>query len=110
MIADVVFDVPVDHPFSYLVPEAWTLAAGQRVLAPLRGSSRVGVVVALRQGSSDGLKPLVGIVDRAPVLSAAALDLARWIASESLTSLGSVCLALLPPPPAPTRAPRGPRS
>src|SRR5262245_15518990 len=132
MIADVVFDVPVDHPFSYLVPESWTLAAGQRVLAPLRGSSRVGVVVALRQGPvvpgaarparsggglpeerrgcEDGLKPLVGIVDRAPLLSAAALDLARWIASESLTSLGSVCLALLPPPPAPARASRGPRS
>jgi primosomal protein N' (replication factor Y) len=109
MIADVVFDAPVDHPFSYLVPEAWMLAAGQRVLAPLRGTSRVGVVVALRQGSGDGLKPLASVVDDTPLLSAPALDLARWIASESLTSLGSVCLALLPPPPAPARASRRPR-
>jgi primosomal protein N' (replication factor Y) len=105
MIADVVFDAPVDHPFSYVVPERWTLAAGQRVLAPLRGTSRVGVVAALRSGSPAGLKPLAGIVDPTPLLSAAALDLARWIASESLTSLGSVCLALLPP--APARGPRG---
>ena len=59
MIADVVFDAPVDHPFSYLVPEGWTLAAGQRVLAPLRGASRVGVVVAFRPGSAEGLKPLL---------------------------------------------------
>jgi primosomal protein N' (replication factor Y) (superfamily II helicase) len=97
MIADVVFDAPVDHPFSYLVPAGWTLAAGQRVLAPLRGSSRVGVVVALRQGSGEGLKPLAGVLDGAPLLSVAALDLAQWIASESLTSLGSVSLSLLPP-------------
>jgi primosomal protein N' (replication factor Y) (superfamily II helicase) len=110
MIADVAFDAPVDHPFSYLVPEAWTLAVGQRVLAPLRGASRVGVVVGLRPGPGDGLKPLAGIVDSGPLLSAAAIDLARWIASESLTSLGSVCLALLPPPTAPARASRGPRS
>ena len=37
MIADVVFDVPLEHPFSYRIPEGWALTPGQRVLAPLRG-------------------------------------------------------------------------
>lgn len=106
MIADVVFDAPIDHPFSYLVPEGWTLAAGQRVRAPLRGTPRVGVVVALRQGPGEGLKPLGDVVDATPLLSAPALALAQWIASESLTSPGSVCLALLPPPAGPPRGSR----
>jgi hypothetical protein len=48
MIADVVFDLPLDHPFSYLVPDSLTVAPGQRVSAPLGGrGTRVGVVVAL---------------------------------------------------------------
>lgn len=98
MIADVAFDAPVDHPFSYRVPEGWVLAPGQRVLAPLRGAPRVGVVVALREGPAEALKPLAGLVDAGPLLSSSALDLARWIAAESLTSLGSTVLALLPPP------------
>ena len=37
VIADVVFDLPLDHPFSYLVPDSLTVAPGQRVSAPLGG-------------------------------------------------------------------------
>jgi primosomal protein N' len=97
-IADVVFDVPVPHPFSYRVPDEWTLAAGQRVRAPLRGGPRVGLVIAVRDGSDSGLKPLGSVVDPLPILSGTQLDLARWIATQSLSTLGSTCAALLPPP------------
>jgi len=104
MIADVAFDVPLPHPFSYRVPEGWSVAPGQRVAAPLRGAARVGVVTAVRDGDDPSLKALARVVDAAPLLSPGALALARWIADESLTSLGSTCLALLPPP---SRAPAG---
>jgi primosomal protein N' (replication factor Y) len=97
-IADVVFDVPVPHPFSYRVPDAFTLGPGQRVRAPLHGGPRVGLVVAVRAGSDAGLKPLAAIIDPTPVLSSAQLDLAGWIATQSLSTLGSTCAALLPPP------------
>jgi primosomal protein N' (replication factor Y) len=97
VIADVVFDVPVPHPFSYRVPEGWTLAPGQRVAAPLGGGERVGVVLALREDDGARLKPLARLVDQAPLLPAGRLDLARWIAGESLSSLGSTLAALLPP-------------
>jgi len=100
MIADVVFDVPLDHPFSYLVPPELTLRCGQRVRAPLGGrATRVGVVVALREGDAAGLRPLQHVVDTAPIVSAAGLALGRWIAEESLSSWGSTLLSLLPPPP-----------
>ena len=98
MIAEVAFDAPVDHPFSYRVPPGLTIARGQRVLAPLKGARRVGVVVALRDGDESALKPLLGVVDRAPVLDPPRLELVAWIARESLSTVGSTAAALLPPP------------
>ncbi|HWM78914.1 MAG TPA: primosomal protein N', partial [Methylomirabilota bacterium] len=79
MIAEVVFDLPLDHPFSYLVPGDLKLACGQRVRAPLGGrGTRVGVVVALREGDESGLRPIQHVVDAAPIVSAAGLALGRW--------------------------------
>jgi primosomal protein N' (replication factor Y) (superfamily II helicase) len=105
MIADVVFDVPVDRPFSYACPEDLHLTPGQRVKAPLGGrGTRVGLVVALRGGDAAGLRPIQRAVEGAPILSAGGLELGRWIADESLSSWGSTLLALLPPPPRSERA------
>jgi primosomal protein N' (replication factor Y) len=84
--ADVAFDTPVEHPFSYRVPDGMILAPGQRVAAPLGRAERTGVVVALREGDPGGLKPLARVV-----------DLAHWIAEQSLSSLGSTLAALTPP-------------
>src|SRR5437667_394354 len=50
-IADVAFDVPLAHSFAYRVPDGWTPAPGQRVVAPLRGASRVGMIGAPRDGA-----------------------------------------------------------
>jgi primosomal protein N' (replication factor Y) (superfamily II helicase) len=111
MIAEVAFDAPVDHPFSYRVSPELDVALGQRVLAPLRGAKRVGVVVRLRDGDESALKPLLAVVERTPVLPPARLELVAWIARESLSSVGSTCAALLPPPAAssaPDGSPRAP--
>ena len=97
MIADVAFDAPVDHPFSYRVPPGWSLRAGQRVLAPLGGARRVGIVLAVREGDESALKPLLEIADATPALTGAGIELVRWIAGESLSSVGSTSAALLPP-------------
>ena len=97
-IADVVFDVPVSHAFSYRVPDAIAVSAGQRVRAPLHGGPRTGLVVAVRDADDAGLKPLTSVFDAAPVVSASQLDLGRWIAAQSLSTLGSTLAALLPPP------------
>ena len=98
MIADVVFDAPMLHPFSYRIPDGVHVAPGQRVLAPLRGAARVGLVVGVRERTDEQLRSLVRTVDAEPILSAAQLELARWIATESLSSVGGTCAALLPPP------------
>ncbi len=98
MIADVAFDAPLDHPFSYAVPEDCGVAPGQRVLAPLKGTPRVGIVVALRDAPVAALKPLLRAVDSQPILGDEQLNFVHWLAGESLASFGSTCLALLPPP------------
>jgi primosomal protein N' (replication factor Y) len=103
LIADVAFDLPLLRAFSYRVPEGWRLEVGQRVAAPLRGGGRTGVVVALRQGPHDRLKPLARVLDPRPLLDPDSWDLVRWIAAESLSSFGSTCLALMPPPLDPRR-------
>jgi primosomal protein N' (replication factor Y) (superfamily II helicase) len=97
-VADVAFDVPITHAFSYRIPDDLPVAAGQRVVASLKGAERVGMVVSVRDGNGSGLKPILRAAEPWPVLSAERLQLARWIAAESLSSLGSTCAALLPPP------------
>ncbi len=97
MIADVVFAAPVAHPFSYGVPSGWPLAPGQRVIAPLKGAARPGVVVAVREGSGAALKPLSRVLDRVPILDAGGRGLVEWIAHDTLSGLGATYLALLPP-------------
>jgi primosomal protein N' (replication factor Y) (superfamily II helicase) len=97
-VADVAFDLPLPHPFSYRVPDDCTITVGQRVVAPLGRARRTGVVVGVREGEDDArLKSLLSLVDDAPVLDAAGVDLARWIAAQSLSSPGGTLAALLPP-------------
>src|SRR5262245_50355418 len=98
VIADVAFDAPVDRPFSYRVPVEHGVEVGQRVIAPLAGARRVGIVLAVRDGDDRGLKTLLGPAEPAPLLTSSRLELARWVAAESLSSLGSTCAALMPPP------------
>ncbi|HKZ06584.1 MAG TPA: hypothetical protein VJU81_14035 [Methylomirabilota bacterium] len=98
-IAEVAFDLPLRRTLSYTVPSGLGLARGQRVTAPLQGRPRVGIVLALRTGSSEGLAAVTSALEPVPVLSAAMLDVGRWAAAESLSALGSVLSALLPPPP-----------
>jgi primosomal protein N' (replication factor Y) len=102
LIADVVFDIPLDRAFSYRVPAGLAVARGQRVAAPLQGRGRIGVVVAVREeDAAAGLKPIQRVIEPVPILSQAALELGRWAAAESLSSWGSTLLSLLPPPPRP---------
>jgi primosomal protein N' (replication factor Y) len=98
-VADVAFDVPVSHPFSYRVPDDCLVTVGQRVVAPLGRAQRTGVVVGLHSDHDDArLKSLLRLVDAGPVLDPDGVELARWIAAQSLSSLGSTLAALVPPP------------
>lgn len=69
-VADVLFPLALDQPYSYAVPDGLDLAAGDLVAAPLGPRSRIGVVWALRDGASGNLKALEGTFDAPPMTAA----------------------------------------
>ena len=84
-IADVSFDVPLPHPFSYRVPDGWALVPGQRVVAPLGRTNRTGVVVARHErADATGLKALLTNLETAPRLDRQGLARARGVAEQKL--------------------------
>ena len=57
-------------------------------IGPLGGrGTRVGVVVALREGDESGLRPIQHVVDAAPIVSAAGLWILRAVKREEVDLL-----------------------
>src|SRR4029453_14565708 len=104
-VAEIVFDVPLRRCLSRVIPSGLTLAPGQRVLAPLQGRPRAGLVVFIRQGETEGLARVQTPMEPVAALSRAMLDLGLWAAAESLSSPGSPLAAPGPPPPRRTPGP-----
>jgi primosomal protein N' (replication factor Y) len=98
MHAQVVFDLPLDRAFDYLVPEGMALAPGQRVQAPFGRRHLQGVAVSLNEPERrEGIKALERVLDPAPVASPAMLELTRWLADYYLCGWGEALALALPP-------------
>ncbi len=101
LFADIVFDRPLDHAYTYHVPPALTrtVAIGKRVLAPFGKGDRltVGYCVRLSEsGPEHGIKELDRIIDDEPLLTDSLLRLTRWLADYYLCSWGQVLTAVVP--------------
>lgn len=107
LCAEVVFNLPVEKPFLYRIPDELRgqLQAGQRVHAPFgRGNqSQVGYCVGLSRPPANWgperwsqLKFLVSVIDELPLLSARMLELTRWIAEHYLCAWGQVLETVIP--------------
>ena len=95
---EVSLPVPVDHSFTYEVPEAVSrLQAGCRVLVPFAGRKLTGVVVEVHQREATGpLREILSVLDREPALDNDLIRLARWIAEYYCAPLGEVLRGMLP--------------
>ena len=115
LVAEVVFRDPPYGPYSYVVPSRLRgkLAVGQRVRVPLgRGHRTVtGWVIAIgtdrdreRADTKETptkrrtLKPVSGLVDESPLVSAELLTLAHWLAGQTLTFVSQVLDTMVPGP------------
>jgi primosomal protein N' (replication factor Y) len=102
LAATVVFPEPPHGPFDYSIPAgvAAGLGAGKRVLVPLGKGNRpvVGYCTAVgtKPAGRHPLKPIGRVVDPEPLLSAAMLRLAEWMADYYLCPLGQVLQAIVP--------------
>lgn len=101
-IAGVVIPGPVDKVFDYLVPPGLieTAEAGKRLRVPFGKGDRptVGYCVRLetRLPGSRRLKYVAQVLDARPLLSAAMLELTRWIADRWLCGWGQVLDTVVP--------------
>jgi primosomal protein N' (replication factor Y) len=96
---EVVFGVPVDHPFTYRIPPELCaeVKVGCRVVAPFGPRRATGVAVELlRTTPLSDLKQIDDVLDPEPVFSAEMLKLSAWIAEYYLCSWGEVLRAALP--------------
>src|SRR5579883_700705 len=93
LFADVVFDRPLDHAFTYAVgPELRErIAVGKRVRAPFgRGDkATVGYCVRLSETPPErAVKELTGVLDDEALLTDNLLRLTRWMADYYLCGWG----------------------
>ncbi|HKW68639.1 MAG TPA: primosomal protein N' [Terriglobales bacterium] len=101
---DIALPVPLDTTFTYRVPGGNGLLGngaqpviGGRVLVPFREQRLSGVVVSLHDCEpSVKTKPVLQVLDTAPVLDERLMRLARWIAEYYLAPLGEVFRTMLP--------------
>src|SRR3989338_1320938 len=99
MIAQVVFNLPLDRAFDYLVPPDWEslIQPGARVEAPFGRRRLVGYVVKTAARSAvKELRTLLRLIDRTPMLSAEQWKLARWMAGYYGCSLGEAIAGIVP--------------
>jgi len=99
MIAEVVFNLPVEKSFHYLIPEKsqLTLKPGMRVLAPFGRRERMGFVIRLVKSSPiKELKSIRRVVDPVPVIDDERWQLASWLSDYYYCSIGETLSAMVP--------------
>jgi len=99
LFADIALPVPLDHPFTYLVPRPLVAHArvGSRVIVPFGRKQLTGVIVSLSDSSSvKGIKPIQDVLDVEPSFSQEMMKLLAWISAYYLAPVGEVFKAAMP--------------
>lgn len=103
MFAEIILFSALDRTLHYIVPEhlAEQAATGCRALAPLGRREAVGLIAALTEDPPEAppdtrWRPLLALLDEAPVLTPDLLELARWVGSYYFYPLGQVIRTMLP--------------
>ena len=97
--AEVVLPVPVDHPFTYAIPEslAGRVRPGMRAVVPVLKRIETGYVVALSGTTElDSVREIMDLPDEGPVFSEAMIALCRWIADYYCCSWGEALQCAVP--------------
>ncbi|PIQ84214.1 MAG: primosomal protein N' [Candidatus Omnitrophica bacterium CG11_big_fil_rev_8_21_14_0_20_63_9] len=98
-IAEVVFNLPIERSFHYLIPEPLrdTLQPGMRVSVPFGPRQRIGLVTqCLARSPIRHLKPIRRVIDPRPVISDERWALAQWMSEYYACSLGEALFAMVP--------------
>jgi primosomal protein N' (replication factor Y) len=99
LYAKIVFGLPVEGPFDYIVPQALQkqIRAGQRVWVSFGNRRLMGYVVGLsRTTNIKNLKPILELLDTAPIINKNMLLLTKEVSEYYCCSWGEVIETALP--------------
>ena len=100
-LVQVAVPIPLHQPLIYAVPENLVPLAmpGARVRVQVARKRLVGVILGHEAAAPEGvnLKPILEVLDRAPVLNEELLQLARTLANYYMAPPGDVVKVMLPP-------------
>jgi primosomal protein N' (replication factor Y) len=101
LFAEVVFDRPLDHAYTYAVPDGLreAIAVGKRVQAPFGKGDKatVGTCVGLSESAPDRpVKEVSRVLDEEALLTPDLMRLTRWMADYYLCGWGQVLNAVVP--------------
>ncbi|HXI09707.1 MAG TPA: primosomal protein N', partial [Thermodesulfobacteriota bacterium] len=99
--AEIAVELPLEHTFTYSVPESLRAEAalGKRALVPFGKRTVTGYITATSSkppAEVKKIKPVIDILDDTPIFDAKRLEFYRWLSSYYFAPLGSV-LALTHP-------------
>ena len=88
----------IDKPYSYWIPEEMEVRTGIRVMVPFgKGNKRTeGIVLAVEDGSADGLKAVERLLDDAPMVSPEMLRLAAFLRERYFCTFYDAIRTMLP--------------
>ena len=98
--AEVALNLPLRKTFTYHVPDALDglAALGCLVRVEFGVAMQPAVVLALHSESAiPQTKPIIELLDPAPVISKPYLDLAKWLSESALAPIGACVWLMLPP-------------
>ncbi len=99
MYADVALPVPIDQPFTYLLPETLRhrVRTGCRLIVPFGPRKLTGVIVNTHETRPAGpVKEALRLLDEEPVLEDHLISLGRWIAGYYCAPIGEVLRVMTP--------------
>jgi primosomal protein N' (replication factor Y) len=101
VFAEIVFDRPLDHSYSYGVPSRFqgALEIGKRVMAPFGRGDRptIGYCVGLTETPPErAVKRITSILDDRALVTPTLMKLTRWMADYYLCAWGQVLNAVVP--------------
>ncbi|MBU1006906.1 MAG: primosomal protein N' [Candidatus Omnitrophica bacterium] len=98
-MADIVINRPVKGPFTYIVPEGLKddVKVGSCVEVSFGYKNIAGYVVGFSSDSDiKNLKPIIRVLDKAPLIDETLLKLTKWISEYYYSSWGEAISAAIP--------------
>ena len=98
---DLVFDIPADQSFTYLLDDKKEALPGKRAMVAFGRRDCLGYIIAERENLPEGVTPdtvkkIRRVVDKEPLFDANDIDTARWMAGYYLCSTGQALAAMIP--------------